>query len=382
MTWAEWLFLAILLLVLYTYVIYPMLAVLIGAGRVDRIGDELKPVSLLVPAHNEASVIASKIENFLAIDYPPELVELLILDDGSTDETADIVRSMQGDRIHLIESKRRHGKAAAMNSLVDTARHSLLLFSDANVMLGRGTLRRLVDRMSEANVGAVTGEVRLVGSDREFETGESLYYWLERRIQTAESRIGSVMGVDGGLYLLRRQLFQPLPADTILDDFLVSMNVIRSSHRVIYESAAKAVESGTPTAKQEFWRRVRIAAGAVQLIKRCNFPQWYQWKSWVQFVSHKLLRWFSPLLFIILFIVNFVVFDRHPVYQIILWIQITVASSIILTWFFTRLRRTKLGAILFYFGLSQVAIGYGLLRGLANRQPAQWEKGNRVEDLS
>ncbi len=115
--------------------------------------------------------------------------------------------------------------------------------------------------MGNSIVGAVTGEVRLVGSDQEFSSGEELYYWIERRIQGAESRIGSVMGVDGGMYMLRHELFHPLPEDTILDDFLVSIRVMRSGHRVAYESAAKAMECGTPSVSQEFARRTRLLQG-------------------------------------------------------------------------------------------------------------------------
>ena len=175
-------------------------------------------------------------------------------------------------------------------------------------------MRRLVDRLADDRVGAVTGEVRLVGSDDEFSSGESLYYWLERQIQGAESRIGSVMGVDGGMYVIRRELFQPLPADTILDDFAVSMRVMRAGKRVVYETAAKATESGTPSARQEFDRRARIAAGAVQLLKRGQVPRLTQGVLWFQFISHKLLRWLSPILLLVLLVTNVMLLSQSPWY--------------------------------------------------------------------
>ncbi len=220
----------------------------------------------------------------------------MIADDGSTDATADIVARFSSDRVRFLASNQRQGKASAMNRLAAAATYPLLLFTDANVIFSRGAVRRLVDRLADDRVGAVTGEVRLVGSDDEFSSGESLYYWLERQIQGAESRIGSVMGVDGGMYVIRRELFQPLPADTILDDFAVSMRVMRAGKRVVYETAAKATESGTPSARQEFDRRARIAAGAVQLLKRGQVPRLTQGVLWFQFISHKLLRWLSPIL--------------------------------------------------------------------------------------
>lgn len=366
-----------LFLLLYAYLIYPALAVLIGAGRVEETSEELPAVSVLVAAHNEAGVIAAKIENFHNLDYPPALIELVIADDGSTDGTADAIRPHQDERVRLVSIRRRSGKSAAMNRLATAAKHPLLLFSDANVMISSGALRRLIDHLTDPTVGAVTGEVRLVDSGQEFGAGERLYYWIEQRIQGAESRLGSVMGVDGGMYLIRREIFPELPEDTILDDFTVSMRVMRAGRRVVYESAAKATESGTPTASQEFSRRIRIAAGAVQLLKRGDVPRWTQPFLWLQFLSHKVLRWGSPLLIVVLLCSNAALVSRGSVYQIPFVMLLTAWAAILATWWNSRLRRSPIGAAFFYFGISQLAIARGLLRGFLNRQPPQWEKGQR-----
>lgn len=374
-----WVFIITLLLVLYTYVLYPLFALLVGSRRHSLATSELVPISFLVPAHNEASVIAAKIANFHALDYPLELTELLIADDGSTDGTSKLVEPHLTERIRLLASTDRNGKAASMNMLVAAAKHPYLLMSDANVMLTPNVPRKLTQHLSDARVGAVTGEVRLIGSHVEFNAGESLYYWMERRIQSAESRIGSVMGVDGGMYLLVKKLFQPLPTDTILDDFLVSMNVIRQNYRVVYDGSAKAIESGTPTTKQEFARRVRIAAGAVQLLRRCNVPNWNQPIYWFQFVSHKVLRWLSPVLFLLLFLTNCVLLAQDAKYQAFLFLQLAVILLVVLTWQLPSIRKTRFGAVVFYFGFSQVAMLLGLFKGLANLQIPQWEKANRSE---
>jgi len=374
----ETMFWTSLFLLLYVYVIYPALSVLIGAGRVEETCDELPAVSVLVAAHNEAGVIAAKIENFRSLDYPPELIELVIADDGSTDGTADAVRPHQDAQVRLLTVRKRSGKSAAMNRLSAAAKHPLLLFTDANVMMSSAALRRLVDHLADPSVGAVTGEVRLVNSGQEFGAGERLYYWIERRIQGAESRLGSVMGVDGGMYLVRRELFQNLPEDTILDDFTVSMRVMRAGRRVIYECAAKATEGGTPSASQEFSRRVRIAAGAVQLLKRGNVPRWTQPTLWFQFFSHKLLRWGSPLLFAVLLCSNAFLAGGGVFYQISFAILLVAWAAILATWWSLRLRQTSMGAVFFFFGISQLAMARGLFRGLLNRQPPQWEKAQRT----
>lgn len=378
---AETFFMVSAFLLAYAYVLYPAAGVLKGGAAVPRRSDECLPVSVLVPAHNEASVIVAKIENFQHLDYPAELIELVIADDGSTDGTADLIAAHRSDRVRSIQTGDRLGKAAAMNALVAAAQHPVLLFTDANVMLHPLALRRMVAHLGNEQVGAVTGEVCLEGSADAFRPGESLYYVLERHIQGAESSFGSVMGVDGGMYAMHANLFESLPADTILDDFSVSMIVMRSGRRIIYESAAKATESGTPTARQEFSRRVRIAAGAVQLLKRGYVPRWTQPVLWIQFFSHKLLRWFSPVLLVVLLISNLALLTRQSWYAIAFALQVLLYVSILTVYFFPRLRKSRLGGILFYWGLSQLGIAVGLGRGLLNRQPPQWEKGLRAEDI-
>ncbi|MCS7466754.1 glycosyltransferase family 2 protein [Stieleria sp. ICT_E10.1] len=378
----ELIFWAALILLTHTYALYPLLSVLIRRGCVTEPMNDMPSVSILVPAHNEADVIDTKIDNFHALDYPAEKLELVIFDDGSTDNTSDVANSRSSERIHVYAESPRMGKAAAVNRLVDNASHPLLLFTDANVSLHRDAVMQMVHHFADNDVGAVTGEVRLIGSDREFQSGESLYYQLERRIQRAESRVGSVMGVDGGMYVIRRSLFKTLPIDTILDDFLISMNVIRSGHRVVYESLARASETGTLSARQEFNRRTRIAAGAIQLIRRGNVPRWNEPCIWLQFISHKLLRWFSPILLVACLVSSVTLASQGGIITIAMWIQVAFYLAILLTLLIPLLRRTSLGSILFYFGMSQIAIAIGILRGLLNRQPPQWEKVQRLSNDS
>ncbi len=375
----QWVFWSVLLLIVYTYVVYPLFAMVVGPSVTASVEADLPQISFLVPAHNEATVIVRKIENFNQIDYPPDRIELVIADDGSCDGTADLVRPYLDTRIRLLSSVDRRGKAYSMNRLVSDARYPYLFMSDANVMLSPTVVKQMMRHFHDPRVGAVTGEVRLVGSDQDFSAGESLYYLLERRIQTAESRVGSVMGVDGGMYALRKELFRELPEDTILDDFTVSMHVLRAGKRIVYDGMAKAIESGTPTTRQEFSRRVRIAAGAVQLLRRWNVPKLNQPINWFQFLSHKVLRWLSPLLFILLFALNLLLLPEGAIYKFLLGAQLLLIALITVMHFVPRLRRTRFGAVFYYFGFSQIAMLLGLAKGLRNRQIPQWEKAQRLE---
>lgn len=378
-----WLFWIALALIFYAYVGYPFLCLLIGRSSDASLSltakdSDLPTVSVLIPAHNEASVIRAKIENFQRLDYPQDKLELIVADDGSEDDTSARVEPFIDAHIKLLRSAERTGKAATMNRLVEASEHDLMLFSDANVILQVNALRELVSSAMQPNAGAVTGEVRLIDSGKEFRHGELLYYWMERRIQVAESRLGSVMGVDGGMYLLHRELYRTLPNDMILDDFAVSMNVLRARKRVLYHSAAKATESGTPTGKQEFSRRVRIAAGAVQLLFRAGYPRLSQPVLMGQYVSHKLLRWCSPLLFFTLFASSLSLISG-PVYLAAVAIQLSFLLLLLLTIASRTIRESKLGSVVYYFGMSQFGMVVGLCKGLFNMQPPQWEKASRPD---
>ena len=368
----------VLLLLLHSFVIYPMFGVLLGGVQSASADVEPQPISVLVPAHNEAAVIREKIENFLALEYPNDKIELVIADDGSTDETASIVRAFladtQSDRIRFFSSPERFGKSATMNRLVDLARHDLLLFTDANVLLQGDAVQNLLNRIVDPAIGASTGHVALVDTHQGIRGGESLYYWLERRIQSAESRFGSVMGVDGGMYLIKRALYETLYEDTILDDFVVSMSVIRSGKRVTFDAAAFATECGVSTAREEFGRRIRISAGAVQLIRRGITPPFSRSFLWFQFVSHKLLRWISPVLLLLLFSSSLMLYEQHWFFAIVLLAQLIGWGVFVAAACFPVIRKVPVASVAFYFGLSQLAMSAGLIKGCLNAQSSRWKK--------
>ncbi len=274
----------------------------------------------------------------------------------------------------------RRGKASVVNDAVAAAKGELLCLCDANVMFRPDALKVLAARLSDPSVGAATGDVRLASDEANFGEGEQAYYGIEKRLQSAESQISSVMGVDGGMYLIRRALFQPLAVDTILDDFVVSVRVMNQGSRVVYEPAAVATESGTPTARQEYRRRVRVSAGAVQSLKRGEWPSIRRPLLFWQYISHKVLRWLGPVWLVSLFVAAVVLYPESMLYKTATALQLAFYAIAGIATVSLGFRSTRLGGIVFYFVMSHVAIADGLVRGLFNRQKVTWAQAQRNSD--
>ena len=324
------------LVLAYVYVLFPLAMGFIG-NRAESVaeGENLSPadvphISLIIPAYNEQAIIESKIRNTLELDYPQHLIEVIVACDGVTDATAEIAGRFRSDRLRVLDFASRRGKACVINDAAAESIGQVLCLCDANVMFAPDVLRRMIVHLKASDVGAVSGDVRLDSANSSFGSAESLYYWIERSIHRGESRLGSMMGVDGGMYIIRRELFQPLPADTILDDFTVSMHVIRHHHRIKYEPSAVAFENATEAATTEFNRRVRLSSGAAQVILRRHVPTITQPVEFLTFVSHKFLRWISPFIILIGVTILFIVALHDPLYRIAMWVLVLLVALAIL----------------------------------------------------
>jgi len=355
------------------YVLLSLLAGwLAGSRRNSAKVDSFPSVSLIIPVYNEGTILREKLLNAIALDYPKDRLEILIADDHSTDETPQVVASFVSDTIRYIRFDQRRGKAATVSDAVRMSDGEILFLCDANVYFSNLALRKLTVHLADPDVGAVSGQVVLRSEESDFGVGELVYYFLERLVQISESRIGSMIGVDGGMYIVRRELFPCLPTDTLLDDFVVSMNVLRQGKRIVYEPAAQATESGTPTAYQEFRRRKRLAAGSVQSILRRHLPPWNRPVIMWQYVSHKLLRWHLPWLLLALLILNGALLRQGHTYSFVMGIQLAFYGLAALGALSGTLRRTTLFGVPFYFALGNAAIAVGTFRGLLRRETATW----------
>jgi poly-beta-1,6-N-acetyl-D-glucosamine synthase len=320
MKWAFWLSAG---LVAYSYAGYPLWLWLRAQFRpwpVRRGAIEPK-VSILMVVRNEEPVLRDKLRNLLELDYPPERCEIVVVSDGSTDGTEAILAEQTASgRVQLVVNKASGGKALGLNDAVRRAHGDVLVFTDARQKIEPGAVRLLMENFADPEVGAVSGELML-GDPANGETsrGMGLYWRTEKMVRELEAASGSVVGATGALYAIRRELAVEVPADTILDDVFIPMNVARKGFRVVFDARARAWDRPDLGAEREFGRKVRTLTGNYQLL---DLAPWLLGKEnplRFEFVSHKLMRLVVPFLLIGIFVTGW--FLLGPVYRAISWAQ-------------------------------------------------------------
>ncbi len=363
-------------LLVYIYVGYPLILVLLRrvAARPVRKGGVEPSVCLFITANDEATVIGSKLRNSLALEYAPGRLEIVVASDGSVDVTNEIVRLFRSSGVKLLEFPERRGKMAAINAGVPTVRADVIVFSDANTLLDRRAIRALVRSLADPTVGVVSGDVILLGERAALAASEDLYYRYERWLQQAESELGSMIGVDGALYAIRRRLFVPPPDDTILDDLAIPMAALRAGYRAVFEPEARAYEQGSRSAWEEFSRKARIVAGAVQFLRRRHsFAAMPGGQVWFALISHKILRWLSPVFALMVFAASAAIAGSVRFYSLALFVQVALLASGAVGCI-PLLRRLKPIGMAHYLCLVYAAVAVGLVRGALGRQAAAWRR--------
>jgi len=369
-----------LAVLVYVYIGYPLvLASMAWRSRPTTRDDDFLPsVSLIIAAYNEEKVIKEKLENSLALDYPKDRLEIVVASDGSLDGTNAIVQRYAGQGVLLHSVVPRGGKTRAMNLTIPKTKGDILVLSDANTMYWPDALRKLVRHFADPNVGAVSGDVRLVDAAESHAYSEGLYYRYERWLQSLESRLGSIVGADGGMYAVSRQLFRAPSDAIILDDFVISMTVARLGYRVLYEPEAIALEQGTLSSQEEFRRKVRIVAGGVQALKlKEGLPKIRQLFLLFCYISHKLLRWIAPCLLLLLFFSS-VVLQGEPLYRVAFLGQIFFyLLAVCYAFGFSGFRQLQGSGVPYYFCLVNSAALFGLWKGLLGAQGVTWQRTTR-----
>jgi poly-beta-1,6-N-acetyl-D-glucosamine synthase len=358
--------------ILYTFLVYPFLLGLL-ANRFKcpvRQAPITPRVTLLIPAYNEALVIARKLENALALDYPADRLEIVVVTDGSDDGTDSIVAALTARGVRLYHNPRRQGKAAAINRVMPMIDSEVVVFSDANAMLERETMQKLVRNFADLEVGGVAGEKRVLDG------GEGLYWRYESYLKGCESAISSVMGAAGELFAIRRELFKPPEPDSLLEDFMISLRLVEAGWRVVYEPEAIATEDISHSLAGEWERRARITAGGFQSISRLTglLSPARGRVAW-QYLSHRVLRWAAtPFLVPVVCALNIVLLDL-PFYRYILLGQTGFYLLALLGFFLARRGlRHGLPYIAFYFCFTQLAAWAGFGRYIRGSQPVNWSK--------
>jgi biofilm PGA synthesis N-glycosyltransferase PgaC len=303
----------------YVYVGYPTLLAAWAAiaPKPIRRSPVTPSVSIVIAARNEASTIRQRIDNLLESDYPRERMQIIVVSDGSTDGTPEVVKAYR-PRVDVVVQP-PSGKASAINAGVAAARHEVIVFADARQTFAPDALRALVAPFGDPDVGGVSGELLL---DAESGSGASTIadgvgaYWrYEKWLRRHESLVGSTLGSTGAIHAMRHDLWHSLPNETILDDVLAPMQVVLSGARVVFEGEAKAYDRAAPVAAAEFKRKTRTLAGNYQLIAlqpRLLVP--FLNPVWLQFVSHKLGRLVVPYALGVIFVTSAALATEHLVY--------------------------------------------------------------------
>jgi len=333
-------------------------------------------VSMIIAAHNEEEVIRDKVENCLALDLGAAEAEIFIVSDGSTDKTNDILDEFvnRSERLRIITYHPRAGKANALNVAVAESRGEILVFGDANVMVGEKSCRSLLAPFADPEVGVVCGRVLVRARGEAEVAGESLYMKYEAAVQQAEALLGSMVGVDGALFAMRRSLFSPLRPEIVLDDFTLSMRAPVAGQRIVYEKDAVAVEEVVPSAANEFKRKARIVAGGYQYLAGfLRSGSSFSAEMWFAFISHKLLRWLAPFLLLLLFFANLFLL-KSPPYAVLFAGQTIFYLLAVLGFLIKELRKNYLIYLPYYFCVVNFAAFQGFFRFLALRQQALWDK--------
>ncbi len=383
-----WIF---LMIIVYTYLVYTvLLLVLAGIKRLivrfPSYSEDYEPeVTLFVPAYNEIDCIEQKISNSLQLDYPPDKIRFLWVTDGSDDGSPELLRQYRN--VEVLHQEKRLGKINAMNRGMKYIQTPVVIFSDANTDLNKEAVREIVKLFSNNKVGCVAGEKRIYVDEKEkaVSAGEGIYWLYESFIKRIESSMGSALGAVGELFAIRTELYKDVEEDTILDDFIISMRIAKEGKMIKYAPNAYASERASFSIKEELKRKIRIASGGFQALKRIpgllNVFR-YGLLS-LQFFSHKVLRWtMVPFSFIVVFFTNLFIILMHPeaekFYTVSIAVQIVFYLAALLGSIMKDYKtRLKFLFIPYYLFVMNYSILIGMIRFFTQKQTAIWEKARR-----
>lgn len=361
---------------------YPMLIIFLSKIINDKHDkninlDSVYPtVSLIIAAYNEEKVIRKKIENSTNIDYPKDKIEIIIVSDGSNDNTPNIVK--EHTSVIGIHDDERKGKSAALNRAANIATGEILVFSDANNDFSTDAIKQLVKHFSDTNINAVTGAKHIyTNSTRQAAEGDGLYWKYESKIKKAESHLGSITAAEGEILAVRSSSFNPIDESLINDDAAITFDVVKSGKRILYEENAKAFEEASLDLVDDYHVKVRMTSGGFQTVfreKRFLFPpaSWFAFS----FLSHKILRWLVPHFMVLIFVLSIFTLQRLDI-LIIFVLQILFYSLSLYGWYKRDSTLPSFIYIPMYFSSMNFALFVGFFKFLNNKQRVQWKKAER-----
>jgi cellulose synthase/poly-beta-1,6-N-acetylglucosamine synthase-like glycosyltransferase len=381
-------FLISVLLLVQSYIIYPLSILIISKirpGKFKKSNSDLPPISILISAYNEEKVIEKTIRNFLLCDYDKDKIEFIIGSDNSSDNTNEIINKLSGEipALKFFPFSERRGKANVLNDLVKHASSEILVFSDANTIYKKDALKELVRHYEDDSIGGVSGKLSLIEhSEASLSASQEKVYWdFETWLKEKEGQLGILIGANGGIYSIRKKYYNIIPSGyPIMDDFFVSLKVLEQGKYFIYTSEAVAEEYVAPSVDVEFKRKVRnnsIMMSTIKSIKGLLNPKFglVAYALW----SHKIIRWFSPVLLILLFLSNLFLIEFNLFFKVLFYLQVLFYITAL-----TGFLMEKAGVyfkpvnLVFYFVMTNTAMLIGIFKFLLKKQTSFWQSTART----
>lgn len=390
MTMSTFLFFFALSIVFYTYIGYGILLYLLVKIKEKlhpeqplTLPEPLPDVTLLIAAYNEEKIVKAKMDNCETLDYPKDKLHVIWVTDGSTDSTNTLLAVYP--KVTVLFSPERRGKTAALNRAIPYIKTSYTIFTDANTMLNAESIKEIMTCFTNPKTGCVAGEKRIENKDKDNAAsgGEGFYWRYESKLKTWDSKLYSAVGAAGELFAIRTKLFNPMPEDTLLDDFILSLRIAMQGYKIAYCDKAYAIESGSADMHEEQKRKVRIAAGGLQSIARLKgLLNLFKYGTLTfQYISHRVLRWsVTPVLLFLLFPLNLIlvmtqgtslykiIFILQVIFYVLAWLGAIMAKKQI---------KIKILFIPYYFTFMNLNVLKAFFYLKRHKGKGTWEKAKR-----
>ena len=376
----DYIFWLSLFILIYIYLGYLLISIILGNvfARPLIKKDILPAVSMIIPAFNEERVIKEKLDNMLELDYPKERLEIIVVSE-SIDQTNDIVREYSKKNVALYTYETRRGKSMMIYDTVPKAKGEIIVFSDANAIYEKDALRKLVRNFHDKTIGAAMGKLVITNpQDSSISKGESIYKKYEGLLRKYNSRLHSILGADGSMFALRRELYFPISPERG-DDFELAVRILLKGFGVVFEPEAISYEKACVYCRDEIKRKIRIVS-------------WFLKSSFIlltealvslrillvfQLVSNKILRWMSPYFLILLLFSSYTLYNNHFLYRLFFFGQAAFYLAAVTGGIYALENNNRLVRLLrlpFYFLTFNYAFLLGTLRGLFIKQRSLWDK--------
>ncbi len=375
------------LIIGYTFIGYGIVITLLAKFKQRKTAAEMQEkdlpaVTLVVAAYNEADIIEAKVRNCLSLDYPTDKLNLLFVTDGSDDGTENLIQRVP--EVRVFHQPERQGKIAAVNRIMPKVKTDITFFTDANVMINREGIKQMVRHFQSNLVGAVSGEKKVISNEKDAASasGEGFYWKYESYLKRKDAEWNTLVGAAGELFAIRTHLFKPVASDILIEDFIMTMDIAASGHKVAYEPTAIASETASANIEEETKRKVRIAAGGLQAVLRMLplLNPFSHTRLSFQYISHRVLRWtLMPLALLGLLLTNAALLDKHTIYQVVFTGQVFFYAVSFLGYLLQNKAISLKGFFApYYFVFMHICVVRGWFRYLSGKQQVTWEKAQRV----